>query len=47
MVWIRVVEPEEAEGELLRVYREIAEKRGKVANVHKGSPLYMFLYECV
>ncbi len=33
--WIRVLQPEEAEGELGAIYQETLQKRGKLAEVHK------------
>lgn len=35
MSWIKEIGEEEAEGELARIYRELIEKRGKVANILK------------
>ncbi|HED03604.1 MAG TPA: peroxidase [Candidatus Fraserbacteria bacterium] len=35
MPWIRVIDEDEAEGELQQIYQEIAGARGKVANIMK------------
>lgn len=35
MPFIEVIQPEEAEGELKKIYEELKEKRGKLAEVHK------------
>jgi len=35
MPWIKVIDEEKAEGELKEIYREIREKRGKIANIVK------------
>jgi len=35
MAWIRVIDEDEAEGELQQIYQEIAGARGKVANIMK------------
>lgn len=39
MAWIRVVDEDEAEGDLKEAYGRIASRRGKVANVIKASSL--------
>jgi len=35
MPYIDIIQPENAEGELKEIYRDLAEKRGKIAEVHK------------
>jgi uncharacterized peroxidase-related enzyme len=35
MPFIDVIQPEEAEGELKKIYEDLVEKRGKLAEVHK------------
>jgi uncharacterized peroxidase-related enzyme len=37
---IRVIQPEEATGRLVEIYREVIEKRGKLANIHKIQSLH-------
>ncbi len=37
---IQVIEPEDASGRLLKIYQEIIEKRGKLAEVHKIQSLH-------
>lgn len=39
MAWIRVVDEEEAAGELRETYDQVREKRGSVANVYKAHSL--------
>ncbi len=39
MAWIDIIEPEDATGDLKKLYDAIAEKRGKVANVLKAHSL--------
>jgi hypothetical protein len=40
MAHIRVIEPEEASGELKTTYDDLAAKRGKLAEVHKVQSLH-------
>ncbi len=35
MAYIRIIEPEEAEGELKEIYDDLIQKRGKLAEIHK------------
>jgi uncharacterized peroxidase-related enzyme len=39
MTWIRVIDEDEATGELKKIYREIKKERGKVANILKSHSL--------
>ncbi len=40
MAYIKVIQPEEAEGELQKIYDDILQKRGKLAEVHKIQSLH-------
>ncbi|KYK34655.1 MAG: hypothetical protein AYK22_05040 [Thermoplasmatales archaeon SG8-52-3] len=35
MSWIKIIKPTEATGELMQIYKEIEEKRGKISNIMK------------
>src|SRR5258708_24676959 len=39
MAWIRVIDPEGADGQLRDIYRAIASARGGIANVHRVQSL--------
>ncbi|WP_445663949.1 hypothetical protein [Fodinibius sp. AD559] len=35
MAFIDIIEPEEADGKLKEIYKELEQKRGKLAQIHK------------
>ncbi len=37
MAWIRVIDPEGADGQLRDIYRAIASARGGIADVHESA----------
>lgn len=39
MTWVRVIDEEEADGELREAYREVGAARGRVANILKAHSL--------